>query len=173
MNAVQCHSLLSGHYDCNVLMFAIVRNVYNFATSLGLSFEGVVFVLVRSCFLITLIKCLKGHMCLGSLCLFRNQNVCDCVGHSVTGAVLRLCLDSKNISQEIILTLSWLIFILPCWFKWFLERALEKFFDLGLAFLFGVGFRGNWQTLQRTSPNWPHTRTSANFCHLAVQAIFD
>ena len=29
-NAVQCHSLLSGHYDCNVFMFAIVRNVNNF-----------------------------------------------------------------------------------------------------------------------------------------------
>ena len=28
-------------YDCNVLVFSIVRNVNNFATSLGLSFEGV------------------------------------------------------------------------------------------------------------------------------------
>ena len=26
-NAVQRHSLLSGHYDCNVLRFSIVRNV--------------------------------------------------------------------------------------------------------------------------------------------------
>ena len=26
-NAVQCHSLLSGRYDCNVLRFSIVRNV--------------------------------------------------------------------------------------------------------------------------------------------------
>ena len=25
-NAVQCHSLMSGHYDSNVLMFSIVRN---------------------------------------------------------------------------------------------------------------------------------------------------
>ena len=39
-NAVQCHSLLSGLYDCNVLMCSIVRNVKNFTTSLGLSFEG-------------------------------------------------------------------------------------------------------------------------------------
>ena len=37
-NAVQCHSLLSGLYDCNVLMCSIVRNVKNFTTSLGLSF---------------------------------------------------------------------------------------------------------------------------------------
>ena len=51
-NAVQCHSLLSGHYDCNVLMFAIVRNVYNFATSLGLSFEGV----------LLLFLCWSGHV---------------------------------------------------------------------------------------------------------------
>ena len=41
VNAVQCHSLLSGHYDCNVLMFSKVRNVNNFTTSLGLAFEGV------------------------------------------------------------------------------------------------------------------------------------
>ena len=33
VKAVQC--------DCNVLVFSIVRNVNNFATSLGLSFEGV------------------------------------------------------------------------------------------------------------------------------------
>ena len=30
----------------------------------------VVFLLVRLCFLITIIKCIKGHTCLGSLCLF-------------------------------------------------------------------------------------------------------
>ena len=35
-NAVQCHSLLSGHYHCNVLMLATVRNVNNFTTSLRL-----------------------------------------------------------------------------------------------------------------------------------------
>ena len=42
-NAVQCHSLLSGHYDCHALRFSIVRNVNNFPTSpaLGLPFEGV------------------------------------------------------------------------------------------------------------------------------------
>ena len=34
--------------------------------------------LVRSCFLVTLIKC---HMCLGSLCLFQNQN-CEWVTKS-------------------------------------------------------------------------------------------
>ena len=39
--AVQCHSLLSGHYDCNVFRFSIVRYVNNFITSLGLPFEGV------------------------------------------------------------------------------------------------------------------------------------
>ena len=36
-NTVQCHSLFSGHYDCNVFMFSIiVGNVNNFTTSLGL-----------------------------------------------------------------------------------------------------------------------------------------
>ena len=30
--AVQCHSLLSGHYDCNILRFSIVRNVNTFIT---------------------------------------------------------------------------------------------------------------------------------------------
>ena len=38
--AVQCHSLLSGHYDCHALRFSIVRNVKNFTNSLGLPFEG-------------------------------------------------------------------------------------------------------------------------------------
>ena len=32
---------MSGHYDCNVLRFSIVRNVNNFTTFLGLPFEGV------------------------------------------------------------------------------------------------------------------------------------
>ena len=57
-----CHSLLSGHYHCNVLMLATVRNVNNFTTSLRLCSLNV-FVIVRSRFLITLIKCLKGHKC--------------------------------------------------------------------------------------------------------------
>ena len=41
VNAVQRHSLLSGDYNCNVLMFSIFINVNCFTTSLGLSFEGV------------------------------------------------------------------------------------------------------------------------------------
>ena len=58
-----------------IVMFSIVRNVNNFTASLGLSFEGVChcfclclcfclchcLFLVRSFFLITLSKCLKGH----------------------------------------------------------------------------------------------------------------
>ena len=36
-NTVQCHSLFSGHYDCDVFMFSIiVGNVNNLTTSLGL-----------------------------------------------------------------------------------------------------------------------------------------
>ena len=35
-NTVQCHSFLSGHYDCNVLGFSIVRNVNNLTTYLVL-----------------------------------------------------------------------------------------------------------------------------------------
>ena len=40
-NAVQCQSLLSGHHDCNVFMFSLVRNVNNFIESLELPFAGV------------------------------------------------------------------------------------------------------------------------------------
>ena len=40
-NAVQCQPLLSGHYDCNVFMFSLVRNVNNFIESLELPFAGV------------------------------------------------------------------------------------------------------------------------------------
>ena len=69
-NAVQCHSLLSGHYDCNVLRFSIVRNVKYHQWLKGLKSLNVfvivfvfvvVFLLVTSCFLITLIKCFKGQ----------------------------------------------------------------------------------------------------------------
>ena len=35
----------------------------------------IVKILVRSCSLITLIKCLKGHKCLGCICVFQNQKV--------------------------------------------------------------------------------------------------
>ena len=38
-NSAQCHSLLSGHYDWNVLIFSIVKNVNNFTTYLGLPSE--------------------------------------------------------------------------------------------------------------------------------------
>ena len=37
--SVQSHSLLSGHYDCNVLRFSTVRYVKNFTASLVLSFS--------------------------------------------------------------------------------------------------------------------------------------
>ena len=67
-NAFQCHSLLSGHYDCYVLMFSIVKNVKNITTSLGLEvFSKCIchcfclcccIFLVRSCFLISLINVL-------------------------------------------------------------------------------------------------------------------
>ena len=38
-NAVQCHSLLSGHCDCNVFRFSIVRNVKNI-TNAARIFDG-------------------------------------------------------------------------------------------------------------------------------------
>ena len=61
VNAVQRHSLLSGDYNCNVLMFSIFINANCFTTSLGLSFEGVLCIchchcLFVGCFLITLNK---------------------------------------------------------------------------------------------------------------------
>ena len=67
VNALQCHSLLSGHYDCHDLRFSIVRNVkkkFNFS-KIGISGCSVdVFILKKNlwgCFSITLDKCLKGN----------------------------------------------------------------------------------------------------------------
>ena len=57
-------------------------------------------ILVRSCFLVTLIKCLKGHRSLGSLFNVKNQkwlsqSVTQWVSDNATyWAVHRLCLDS-------------------------------------------------------------------------------
>ena len=61
----------------------------------------VVFLLVRSCFLITLIKYLKGHMCLECLCVFQNQEVCK-VTQSVTMSRIELssnCVWSPDSGQ--------------------------------------------------------------------------
>ena len=52
-NAVQCHSFLPGHHDCYFWRFFIVRKFHNY------SMIAICFLLVRSCFLITLSKCLK------------------------------------------------------------------------------------------------------------------
>ena len=46
-HAVQCHSLLSGHYACNVWRFSIVRNVRNFTTFERLQFEGVLYLSLK------------------------------------------------------------------------------------------------------------------------------
>ena len=66
-NAVHCNSKLSGNKDCHEFRFSIVRIVTNVSnvTSGGLGGWGG----ARSCLLITLIKCLKGHKSLGSLIL--------------------------------------------------------------------------------------------------------
>ena len=67
VNALQCHSLLSGHYDCHDLRFSIVRNVKKNSTSVRLAFPGVLLMSSFSkknlwgCFSITLDKCLKGN----------------------------------------------------------------------------------------------------------------
>ena len=53
--------------------------------SLSLSLS---FFLVMSCFLITLIKCLKGRKCLGCLCVFQNQNVT--ISDSVTYRIMMI-----------------------------------------------------------------------------------
>ena len=50
----------------------------------------IVFFLVRSCLLITLIKCLKGHKSLGSLCCCVFQKVSQSVSESVTRSPIEL-----------------------------------------------------------------------------------
>ena len=54
--------------------------------------------LVRSCFLITLIKCLKGHKSQGSLCNVKRKSECvsDRVSESVTRSPIELLWTAKN-----------------------------------------------------------------------------
>ena len=53
--------------------------------------------LVRSCFLITLIKCLKGHKSLGSLCNVKSKStVSQSVTELVTRSPIELLWTAKN-----------------------------------------------------------------------------
>ena len=52
----------------------------------------IVFLLVRSYFLITLSKCFKSHKCLGSLFVF--QNVAELLSQSVTGSPIEMSSES-------------------------------------------------------------------------------
>ena len=58
--------------------------------------------LVRSCFLITLIKCLKGHKCLGSLCNVKSKSywVTEWLSELVTRSPIELLWTAKNNTQE-------------------------------------------------------------------------
>ena len=82
-------------WRCSLNVFVII-----IAIDFALVFVFViVFLSVRSCFIITLIKCLKGHKCLGSLCVLQNQNMIQTLSHWLSDevtywAVLRLWLDS-------------------------------------------------------------------------------
>ena len=77
---------------------------------------------VGSCFLITLIKCFKGHKCLGCFCVFQKQNVTDSVsewqcyvlscpqtvsGHWICSFSLLLQLQHCSIFHLSILSLFW------------------------------------------------------------------
>ena len=54
--------------------------------------------LVRSCFLITLIKCLKGHKSLGSLRNVKSKS--QSVSESVTRSPIELSWTAKKASQK-------------------------------------------------------------------------
>ena len=95
-SAVQCHFLLSGQYDCNVLRFSIVSKIALWRCYLNFF----VFLLVRSCLLITLIRCLNstGLLCSVVKCLIvsgrcarRTKEGTDIV---IYWAVQGLCLES-------------------------------------------------------------------------------
>ena len=60
---------------------------------------NIVKMLVRSCFLITLIKCLKGHKSLGSLCNVKSKSewLSQWVTQSVTRSPIELLWTAKNI----------------------------------------------------------------------------
>ena len=72
VNAVrQCHSSLSGHNDCHEFRLSIVRIhqclkvtriVFEIVVAIVVVFVfAIVFLLLRSCLLIVMNKCLKGH----------------------------------------------------------------------------------------------------------------
>ena len=63
----------------------------------------IVKMLVRSCFLITLIKCLKGHKSLGSLCNVKSKS--DWLSESVTRSPIELLWTAKNQNMQI--RVSW------------------------------------------------------------------
>ena len=64
--------------------------------------------LVRSCFLITPIKCLKGHKSLGSLCNVKSKSP-QWVSQSVTRSPIELLWTAKNYFQYKLVTFSFFI----------------------------------------------------------------
>ena len=57
----------------------------------------IVNMLVRSCFLITLVKCLKGHKSVGSLCNVKSKST---VSQSVTRLPIELLWTAKEANRE-------------------------------------------------------------------------
>ena len=70
-----------------VYRIALWRCSLNVIVFLFVFYIVFVFLLVRSCFLITLIKCLKGHRSLGSLFVCQNQKVAHSVSQWVSDNV--------------------------------------------------------------------------------------
>ena len=78
----------------------------------------IVFFLVRSCFLITLIKCLKGDKSLGSLCCCVFQKVPHLLTHSVSDKVTYWAARAAK-NGKCTYAYQWLVDVITeCWPNW-------------------------------------------------------
>ena len=72
-----------------IALFRCSQNVFVFVIVFVFVFV-ILFFLVRSCTLITLIKCLKGHKALGSLCMSKSKRSLSVCSEVVTGVGIEL-----------------------------------------------------------------------------------
>ena len=116
--------------------------------------------LVRSCLLITLIKCLKGHKSLGSLCNVKIKSP------SVTKLPIELFWTAKNhhISMKIEFKLFW-IYLLLCNSEEAPWRNLEKLF---------VGIKETFSTLEfcRRESVLGYKKICVSICFFTFENIF-
>ena len=114
VNAVrQCHSSLSGHNDCHEFRLSIVR-IHQCLKVTRIVFEIVVvivvvfvfvivFLLLKSCLLIVMNKCLKGHEDRSKVALNKNM-LFKCIYHahcylvrSKVSSIALLCFKSHSL----------------------------------------------------------------------------